>query len=70
MTESKSNLKYSDDENEEDYNSSEDNFVNSKKNISTISLDENILQKKLRSMDIRMDNVIYYIFLSIHYIKI
>jgi len=60
MTESKSNLKYSDEESEEDYDSSKDDIVNNKKNVSNVSLlDENIIQKKLRSMDIRMDNMLY-----------
>jgi len=62
MTESKPNLKYSDDEND-DYDSNEDDYLNNKnytKISSSVSLnEENIIQKKLRSMDIRMDNVLF-----------
>jgi len=71
MTESKLNLKYSDDENDDDYDSSEDDYLNNKnytKIASSVSLnDENIIQKKLRSMDIRMDNILYNLNMEVNW---
>jgi len=63
MTELKSNL-YSDDETNEDENSTDSEYFKKSYNkiASSVSLyEENIIQKKLHSMDIRMNNVdIYY----------